>query len=62
MAEKLDEKEIVSFKELLVSQMVQLDAVTQLLIKKGIFTKEEFFTELKHIQHDYESRKAKRRN
>jgi len=57
MGERLEE-ETVDLKELLMSQVFQLDAITQLLIKKGIITKEEFFTELKHLQHDYESKKG----
>jgi beta-N-acetylglucosaminidase len=47
MAEKLDEKELVSFKEMLMANSIQVDAVAQLLIDKGIITEE-----------DYESRKA----
>jgi hypothetical protein len=43
MAQKLDPEELVSFEELLVSNTIQIDAVTQLLIEKGFFTKEEFF-------------------
>ena len=39
---RLDSKQIVSFEELLMSQVVQQEAITRLLIKKGIFTKEEF--------------------
>ena len=38
MAEKLDEKELVSFEELLMANMIQTDAVTQLLIEKGIIS------------------------
>ena len=34
MAEKLDDKELVHLSEILVAQMIQLDAVTQLLIEK----------------------------
>ena len=37
----LDPKQIVSFEELLMSQVVQQEALTRLLIEKGIFTKEE---------------------
>ena len=58
MAEKLDEKEVVSFKEALVGQMIQLDTICQLLIEKGLITEEEFYTKLKQVQHEYENRKA----
>jgi hypothetical protein len=54
MAEKLDQKEVVTHQELLMSQVLQLDAVTRLLIKKGIFTEGEFFGELKKVQAEYE--------
>jgi hypothetical protein len=40
MAEKLDPKELVSFKELLMANSIQIDAVAQLLIEKGIIAKE----------------------
>ncbi len=56
MAEKLDEKELVSFEELLRANMIQVDTVTQLLIEKGIFSEQEFFTKLKEVLHDYESK------
>ena len=36
-----DEK-VVSFEELLMSQVVQQEAIIRLLVEKGIFTKEEF--------------------
>ena len=57
-AEKLVEKEMVNSEELLMAQMIQLDAVSQLLIEKGIITDEEFVAKLKQVQYEYESRKA----
>jgi uncharacterized protein YqgQ len=42
MAVPLDPKQIISFEELLMSQVVQQEALTRLLVEKGIFTKEEF--------------------
>jgi hypothetical protein len=42
MAIALDPKQIVSFEELLMSQVVQQEALTRLFVEKGIFTKEEF--------------------
>jgi len=53
MAEKLDPKELVSFKELLMANSMQVDAVAQLLIEKGIITDDEFYTKLKQIQMEY---------
>ena len=56
MAEKMSDKEMVSLQELLMSQMIQLDAVTQLLIEKGIITEQEFVAKLKQVQGDYQKR------
>ena len=42
MATPLDTKQVVSFEGLLMSQVVQQEALTRLLIEKGLFTKEEF--------------------
>ena len=58
MAEKLDEKELVNFKEMLIANSIQVDTLSQLLIEKGIITQEEFFTKLKIVQMEYESKKA----
>ena len=59
MAQQIDPSEFVSIKELLISNSIQLDAMAQLLIEKGIFTQEEFFTKLKKVQIDYMSRKQR---
>lgn len=58
MAEKLNDKELVSFKEMLIANSIQVDALVQLLIEKGIFSEQEFFTKLKTVQMEYESKKA----
>ena len=54
MAEKLDPKELISFRELLISNTIQLDTVTRLLIEKGIITEEEIFAKLKQVQSEYQ--------
>jgi len=59
MAEKLTEKELVTFKELVMANSVQVDALAQLLIEKGIITEEDFFAKLKQVLMEYEARKAK---
>ena len=54
MAQKLDNSEIVSFKELLMANSIQVDALAQLMIRKGLITKEEFFEMLKEVQAEYQ--------
>jgi len=57
MAKKLDPTELVSFKELLMANLIQIDALTQLLIDKGLITQQEFFTKLKQVQTDYQNKR-----
>ncbi len=57
MTEKLDQNELAGFEELLISNTIQVDAVIQLLIEKGLFTKEEFFEMLKRVQAEYQETK-----
>ena len=40
MAITLDPKQIVSFEKLLMSQVVRQEALTRLLVEKGIFTED----------------------
>ena len=42
MATPLDPKQVVSYEELLMSQVVSQEALTRLLVEKGVFSKEEF--------------------
>jgi hypothetical protein len=58
MAQKLDDKEVVSFEELLMANVIQMDAISQLLIEKGFITEQEFFTKLKQVQAEWESKKG----
>ena len=57
MVEKLDPKDLVLFEELLTANSIQVDALAQLLIEKGIITKEEYLEKLKQVQADYRNRK-----
>ena len=56
MAQKLDDSELVSFKEHLMANSIQVDALAQLLIEEGIITQEKFFTKLKQLQTQYQSK------
>lgn len=50
MADKLDPKELVSFKELLLSNVYTQETLMNLLEKKGILTKKEVLEDIKRIQ------------
>ena len=50
MAEKLNERETVDFKELLVSEVIQSEALVNLLDRKGIITKGELLEEILRIR------------
>jgi hypothetical protein len=54
MAKKLDDKEIVSFEEMLLANSAQVDAAVQLMIEKGYFSKDEFFDKLKQVYAEYQ--------
>jgi uncharacterized protein YqgQ len=57
MATGLDPKQVVSFEELLMSQVVQQEALTRLLVEKGVFSKEEFLEMVRVV--DRERKKGK---
>ena len=50
MAKKLDQKQIVDFKELLMSEVIQSEALINLLDKKGLVSKQELLKEMKRVQ------------
>lgn len=49
MAKKLDQKETVDFKELLMSEVIQHEALINVLVRKGIVSKEELLEEVKRV-------------
>jgi uncharacterized protein YqgQ len=51
-------KQIVSLEELLMTQVVQQEALTRLLVEKGIFTKEEFLEMVRVV--DKETKRRER--
>ena len=56
MAEQLDPNELVSIRELVVANSIQVDAISMLLIEKGFFTKDEYFAKLKQVQAEYQKK------
>lgn len=54
MAEKLDPQQIADFKELMISNMIEIQAIVQLLMEKGIIEQYEYIEKLKKVQMEYE--------
>jgi hypothetical protein len=52
MVEKLDSKEMVTPDELIYSNMMQIESITRLLVKKGIITKAELQAEYEELMQD----------
>ena len=50
MAEKLNQKQTVDFKELLMSEVIQSEALINLLDRKGVISKQELLEEMKRVQ------------
>jgi len=49
MAHKLDKKEIVIFEEVLISNVIEQEALVNLLVKKGLISKEELLEKIKKV-------------
>ena len=59
MAIPIDPKQIISFEELLMSQVVQQEALTRLLVEKGVFRKEELLEMVKVVSKKMKRTKSK---
>jgi hypothetical protein len=52
-AKILNDSDLVTFKELLMANSIQVDALAQLLIEKGLISEQEFYAKLKQVQEEY---------
>jgi len=50
MAKRLDPKQTVDLREVVISEIIQSEALVNLLERKGIITKEELLEEIKSVQ------------
>jgi len=55
VAEDLDTKKMVGFEKLLVSTTIQLEAITRLLLQKGMINEEELLEMMNQIQSEYQN-------
>ena len=58
MAQQLDPKETITFKELLIANAIQIDSIIQLLMEKGLITEDEYFTKMQYVQTEYKARQT----
>ena len=58
MGEQLSPEELASFKELLISNMIEIQTIAQLLFEKEIITQREYDVKLKQVQAEYLKKKA----
>lgn len=58
MGKAADKSDLVSFRELLVANSIQVDALTQLLIEEGLISEQKFFAKLKKVQAEYQRRQG----
>jgi hypothetical protein len=59
MAQKINDKDLVSLNELLMANSIQVDTLAQFLIEKGVIYRQEFYTKPKGVHSGYESKKVK---
>ncbi len=50
MAEKLDPKEVASFEEVLMGEVLTNQALINLLVQKGLLTEDELLEEIQRIR------------
>ena len=56
MAKSLPKKDLVSFKELLFANSIQVDALAQLLIEEGLISEQKFVDKRKQVKAEYQKR------
>jgi len=56
MAKSLPKNDLVSFKELLLANSIQVDALAQLLIENGLISEQKFVAKLKQVKAEYQKR------
>ena len=57
MAQILDKKELVTFKEMFMANSMMVDVVAQLFIANGYSAEKELYGKLKEVQHQYNAGK-----
>jgi hypothetical protein len=56
MATPLDPKQIVNVQEIAISNMLEIEALRELLFEKGIISEEEFIAKFKKLDREMEEK------
>ena len=59
MAQKIDRKETASLQEIAYTNMLQLESLTRLMIKAGVFSRDEYNAEYKALIKEMEEKQGK---
>ena len=54
----LDQKEIVTIQELAISNMLEIEALIELLVEKGIITKDEVMAKCKKLDREMKEKRG----
>jgi len=61
MADKIDDKDVVGYRDVILAEAVQSEALVNLLVKKGIMTKDELITEVIRVKERMAEDQARKR-
>lgn len=61
MTDLLDDKEVVEFKEVILSEAIQSEALVNILVKKGILTQDELIEEIIRVKKEMVAEQARKR-
>ena len=59
MAQKLDRKQTASWQEIAYTNVLQLETLTRLMIKAGVFSRDEYNAEYKALIKEMEEKQGK---
>ncbi len=59
MAEKLDQRQVATFEELLTTVLYEQEALRRVLVRKGLLTNEEVLEEVKVVKRELEGKRGR---
>ena len=59
MAEKLDQRQVATFEEVLRACLYEQEALRRVLVRKGLLTNDEVLEEVKAVRRELEGKRAR---